>query len=111
MGSGRQWYSWIHIQDVIEAIRYLLENDTTHGAYNLTAPNPLTNADLGRAIARVFKRPYWIPAPAFALRLVLGEMSTLVLEGQRVLPQRLIEAGYQFHFPHAEGALKELASK
>jgi uncharacterized protein (TIGR01777 family) len=109
VGSGRQWYSWIHIRDEVEAIRFFLENDSTHGVYNLTSPNPLTNADLGRLIARSFKRPYWIPAPAVALRLVLGEMSTLVLDGQKVLPERLLKAGYQFHFPTAEIALKDLA--
>ncbi len=77
----------------------------------MTAPNPLPNADLGKVIGRVFRRPYWLPVPAFALRMALGEMSTLILEGQRVLPQRLIAAGFQFHFLQVEDALKELANK
>jgi uncharacterized protein len=111
VGSGRQWSSWIHIQDVVDAIRYLLENDSTRGVYNLTAPNPLTNAQLGRLIGKAFNRPYWMPAPAFALRLVLGEMSTLVVDGQKVYPERLLAAGYRFHFQNAEEALKELAKK
>jgi uncharacterized protein len=111
LGGGRQWYSWIHMQDEVEAIRFLLENESTIGAYNLTAPHPLTNADLGRAIARCLKRPYWMPAPAFALKLALGEMSTLVLDGQKVLPKKLLAAGYPFHFQDAEDALRQLVSR
>jgi uncharacterized protein (TIGR01777 family) len=111
VGSGKQWYSWIHIQDEVEAIRFLLENESAHGAYNLTSPQPLTNADFGRVIARSLRRPYWMPAPAFALKLALGEMSTLVLDGQKVIPDRLRAAGYQFHFQNADDALKDLASR
>jgi len=108
LGSGKQWYSWIHLHDEVEAIRFLIENDSTQGVYNLTAPEPLRNAAFGKAIARIFHRPYWIPVPAFALRLVLGEMSSLVLNGQKVLPTRLQKEGYQFQFGNIKDAFNNL---
>ncbi len=108
VGSGKQWISWIHIQDEIRAIRFLMEHPEAHGAYNLTAPNPVTNREFGKALAKVLGRPFWFPAPARALRLVLGELASIVLNGQRVLPARLQEAGFQFDFPTVEGALSNL---
>jgi len=108
MGSGKQIYSWIHIQDEAEAILYLLENKQCKAVYNLTAPSPLSNAEIGKTLGKVMKRPYWIPVPGFALKLVLGEMSTLVLDGQYVVPKRLQDAGFKFKFPELEGALKNL---
>jgi uncharacterized protein len=111
LGSGRQWLSWIHWQDEIEAIIFLLEHPQAQGAYNLTAPVPLQQRDFSRELAAVMHRPYWVPAPGFALRLALGEMSTLVLDGQKVLPQRLLEAGYTFRYPGAREALKQIYSK
>ena len=111
LGSGSQWYSWIHIDDEIDAIRFLITNDTTHGVYNLTSPDPVTNKAFARAVAGVSKSPSWLPTPAFALELLLGEMSSLVLGGQKVMPVRLQEAGYQFHYSALEEALKELIQK
>lgn len=111
IGSGRQVYSWIHIEDEAAAILYLLETSSCTGIYNLTSPSPLRNSEIGKALAKVMKRPYWLPVPGFTLQLVLGEMSTLVLDGQRVLPERLSEAGYKFIFPDLEGALKNLLRK
>ena len=108
MGSGRQGVSWIHIQDEVRAMRFLLEDPAAQGIYNLSAPTPVSNAEFCRAVARTIGRPYWIPAPAFALRLLLGEMSALVLDGQYVLPARLSAAGFQFLYPQLEGALKDL---
>jgi uncharacterized protein (TIGR01777 family) len=108
MGSGRQGVSWIHIQDEVRAMRFLLEDSTAQGVYNLSAPTPVSNAEFCRAVARTIGRPYWIPAPAFALRLLLGEMSALVLDGQYVLPTRLSAAGFQFLHPQLNGALKDL---
>ncbi len=108
IGSGRQWYPWIHIADEVGAIRFLIENSTSSGPYNLTAPQPLTNADLAQLIGHILHRPSVFPTPAFALRLALGDMATIVLDGQRVLPQRLLAAGYQFRFPTAEAALRDL---
>jgi uncharacterized protein len=108
VGSGKQIYSWIHIKDEVSAILYLLENSTCKGIYNLTSPNPLSNSDIGKKLAKVMKRPYWMPVPAIMLRSILGEMSTLILDGQKVLPQRLEEAGYQFLFPTFYETLKDL---
>ncbi len=108
LGSGRQWMPWIHLADQIGAMLFLLHNDQAVGPFNLTAPNPVRNAVFGRILARVIRRPYWLPVPAFALRLVLGEMSTLVLDGQRALPQRLLDLGYRFVFEDLEAALHDL---
>ncbi len=108
LGSGKQWYSWIHYRDWIEALRFLLKNDQARGIYNLTAPEPVTNAEFGRTLAWVMRRPYLLPAPAFALRLALGKMSTMVLDGQRVIPKRLMESGFQFRFTRLHNALEDI---
>jgi hypothetical protein len=108
IGSGRQWLSWIHVDDEIQAILRLMEDDTAHGAYNLTAPAPQTNAEFMRALAAVLHRPYWLPTPGLAIRLALGKMSKLVLEGQRVLPQRLQESGFAFRYPELGAALETM---
>lgn len=108
LGNGRQGFSWIHPADEVAAIRFLMENDSAQGVYNLSAPEPLSNADFGKILAKVMRRPYWLPAPAFALRLLLGEMSTLVLEGTYMLPKRLQEIGFRFRYETAEPALRDL---
>lgn len=110
LGSGKQWWSWIHLQDEVESIKYLLENETAQGIYNLTAPEPVTMADFGKTLGSVIHRPYWLPVPEFALKLLLGEMSTLVLDGQKVMPGRLLAAGYEFHYPKLQPALADLLS-
>lgn len=107
LGSGRQWMSWIHLADEVAAIQFLLEK-RLDGKFNLTAPNPIRNADFGRAIGKAIHRPYWAPVPAFALRLLLGEMSTLVLDGQKVLPARLLAAGFEFKYPSIDNSLADL---
>jgi len=111
VGSGKQLYSWIHILDEAAAILFLLENEGCKGVYNLTAPDPHSNAEMGKSLARVMNRPYWMPVPGFALKLVLGEMSTLVLDGQRVLPRRLEADGFVFQYPRLEDALRNLLAK
>ncbi len=105
-GDGRQYMSWIHMADEVAAIRFLIENEDASGAFNLTAPNPLTNAEFGKALGRVMNRPSVIPVPGFAMRLLFGEVSTVVLDGQRVLPKRLQELGFTFQFPELEAALE-----
>lgn len=110
IGSGRQQISWIHLDDEIAAIRFLMENPSASGAYNLSAPDPQSNAALGRAIARALGRPSWLPAPAFAFKLAFGELSTVLLDGQRVLPKRLLEAGFTHQQPELEAALGDLFS-
>ena len=111
VGSGRQWISWISRVDIAEAMAYLLQNPTASGVYNLTAPNPLTNAQFGKTIGSVLHRPYWMPVPVFAMRLMFGEMATVVLDGQRVVPRRLLAAGYQFWHPDLKSALRDLFSR
>jgi uncharacterized protein (TIGR01777 family) len=111
LGDGRQWWSWIHIADEVAAIRFLMEREEASGAYNLTAPNPLTNAAFGKALGRVLGRPSFVRTPALALRLAFGEMGSVLLEGQRVLPRRLLDAGFRFHFPDAEAALRDLLGR
>jgi uncharacterized protein (TIGR01777 family) len=111
LGSGRQWFPWIHVADEARAIRFLIEHESASGPFNLTAPNPLTNAEFGRALGRVLRRPAFVPTPAFALRLLLGEMSTVLLDGQRAVPRRLLGLGFTFRFPDAEAALRDLLKK
>ena len=108
VGGGGQYMPWIHLADEVGAIRFLLDNPGASGPFNLTAPEPLTNREFSRVLGRVLRRPSLLPAPAFALKLALGEMSKIVLEGQRALPHRLREAGYRFRFPDAEAALRDL---
>lgn len=108
LGSGRQWLPWIHIADEVGAIRFLLEREDARGPFNLTAPRPLTSRDFSRALGKALHRPSLAPAPAFALRLVLGEMAEALLHGQRAVPHRLLELGYVFRFPEALGALRDL---
>ena len=108
LGSGRQWFPWIHIADEVGAIRFLLENESASGPFNLSAPHPVTNADFARMVGRQTKRPAFLPTPAFLLRLLFGEMATVLLDGQRAFPGRLMLMGYNFRFPEAEGALQDL---
>ena len=108
LGDGRQWFPWIHLADEVGAIRFLLERDDARGPFNLTAPNPLTNRDFTRVLAGVMHRPGFMPAPSFALRIALGEMADMLLNGQRAEPFRLLEMGYTFRYPEAEAALRNL---
>jgi uncharacterized protein (TIGR01777 family) len=108
LGSGKQGIGWIHLQDEIRAFRFLLEHDDANGAYNLSAPNPISNSDFMRAIARALRRPYWFHPPAFLLRLLLGEMSTLILDGWFLEPARLLETGFRFDFATADSALRNI---
>lgn len=108
IGSGAQWFPWIHYYDQVEAIRFLIENEAAAGPVNLTAPNPLRNRDFAKAIGRVMGRPAFAPAPEFVFKIIFGEMSTVLLDGQQALPKRLQEWGYQFKFPTAEAALKDI---
>lgn len=108
LGSGEQWISWIHLDDVVRAIRFLMENPQASGPYNLSAPTPVTNRVMVNKIGLVLERPALVPAPALALKLALGEMSSVVLDGQRVLPQRLTAEGFAFRFSDVETALRDL---
>lgn len=108
LGSGRQWVPWIHLADEVGAIRFLLETEAARGPFNLSAPEPVENRDLGRALGEVLHRPSLLPTPGFALHLALGEMAAMVLEGQRAVPQALQKLGYTFRFPDLRRALHDL---
>ncbi|AFL79880.1 TIGR01777 family protein [Aequorivita sublithincola DSM 14238] len=108
LGSGEQWQSWIHIQDIAGIYLFLLKNQL-EGKYNAVAPNPVQNKKMTKMIAAKFDNPLWMPnIPAFALKLLLGEMSVLVLEGQLVSSQKIEQLGYQFKFYNLENALQDL---
>lgn len=111
LGNGQQYVSWIHLRDEVAAMIFLLENESATGAYNLSAPNPLTYNQFRRVAGRVLRRPSFFPVPSFALKLVLGEKSTLVLGSLRLHPQRLLDAGYDFHFTEMEPALRDLVDQ
>jgi len=108
LGGGGQWLPWIHLADEAGAIRFLLEHEAARGPFNLSAPNPVTNRDFTRITARALHRPAFLPAPGFALRLALGEMADMLIQGQRAVPRRLQELGYAFRFPDLEPALRDL---
>lgn len=107
-GNGQQWWSWIHLEDEARAIRFLLEEDAADGPYNLTAPEPVRNDTFGRVLGKVLGRPHLLPIPAFAMRALFGEVATVVVDGQRVLPERLQALGFDFHYPTLEQALRDL---
>jgi uncharacterized protein (TIGR01777 family) len=108
IGSGRQWMSWIHIDDEVGAILHLLDQDTLSGAFNLTAPHPETNASFSKTLASVLHRPAIFRVPAPMMKLMLGEASELVVKGQRVVPVRLLESGYRFRYGALDKALTQV---
>lgn len=110
LGSGRQWLSWIHITDQVRAIRFLMDNPVAQGVFNLSAI-PVTNGEFARVAGRVMKRPSFFRVPAFVLRQMLGEMSTMVLDGQRTSAEKLTRLGFTFLYPDLESALKHLVGK
>jgi uncharacterized protein len=110
-GAGRQWMSWIHRDDLLELIVRAIDDPTFSGAINAVAPQPVTHADFTRALAAAMHRPAILHAPAFALRLTLGEMATLLLDGQRVLPERADQLGFQFRYRDLTAALAEIAGR
>jgi uncharacterized protein (TIGR01777 family) len=107
VAGGRQYVPWVHLDDVAGAIAFALDTEALQGPVNVTAPEPATNRDLSRALGRVLRRPAIAPVPAVALKLLYGEMSTIVTTGQRAVPARLTELGYGFRRPDLEEALRE----
>jgi hypothetical protein len=109
MGSGRQWMPWVHQEDLANIFLFLLNNNEISSAVNCVAPNPVRNSGFAKILAGTLGRPLFLPAaPAFVLRTLLGEMANLVLKGQRVIPKRLMEAGFSFRFPTLQQALENL---
>ncbi|TLY47509.1 MAG: TIGR01777 family protein [Gammaproteobacteria bacterium] len=105
LGDGRQWMSWIARSDIVALVRWLIDNATASGAYNATAPAPVTNAQFASALGRALHRPAIMPMPGFALRLIVGEMAQMLLTGQRVLPRRAQAEGFRFRYAELPAAL------
>ncbi|MBV7338586.1 TIGR01777 family oxidoreductase [Chloroflexi bacterium TSY] len=108
LGSGRQWYPWIHMEDEVRAIQFLLQTESATGPYNLTAPEPVTNKVVAKTIGESMGRPSFMPAPRLAIKLALGEMSTLLLDGQRAIPRNLLNEGFTFNYPSIDLAVQDL---
>ncbi|MCX6575897.1 MAG: TIGR01777 family oxidoreductase [Candidatus Aminicenantes bacterium] len=111
LGKGRQWFSWIHIRDLVEIVAFLIEHPEISGPVNACSPHSLRNKDLAKALGKALRRPSFLRAPAFMVRLLLGEFGNVVLKGQRVLPRRLLQLGFVFQFPEIQGALKDILGK
>jgi uncharacterized protein (TIGR01777 family) len=107
-GSGTQWFSWIHMEDLLNAFVFVFDNSNLQGPVNVCAPNPVRNRDLAKALGKVLSRPSFLKTPSFMLRLVLGEFGSMILKGQRVIPARLLEHGFTFRYPEIVGALAEV---
>ncbi|TSJ44539.1 TIGR01777 family protein [Mucilaginibacter corticis] len=109
LGTGKQWMAWIHETDVIDMYLYGIENEQLTGEYNMVAPNPVTNKQLTKAVAKELHKPLWLPkVPSFALQLLLGEMSTVVLSSQKASAQKIEASGFKFKYPTLMWALKEI---
>ncbi len=108
VAGGRQYISWIHLDDVVGALLHCLDDESAEGPVNVTAPSPVTNAELSRALGRALGRPAVLPVPGFAVKLLYGEMAEIVTTGQRVVPARLRQLGYEFRHPELEPALRDV---
>ena len=111
IGSGKQWFSWVHAADLTEAFVFLLSHPELSGPINVCSPNPARNKDLAKAIGKALHRPSFMPAPGFMIKLVLGEFGSVILKGQRVLPRRLLEAGFVFQYPEIDRAIEDIVSR
>jgi len=109
MGSGKQWMPWIHWKDVVKLYLYAIENSALKGVYNMTGPNPVTNQELTKAVAKQLRKSLWAPnVPEFVLKLILGEMRAVVMESDRTSAQKIEDAGFKFDFPELQDALKDI---
>ena len=108
IGSGRQWFSWIHVDDLVSLILEALTKPEIEGVYNGTAPNPVRMADLSQTLGEVMNRPSWLPVPSFAIEALLGDGAIVVLEGQQVLPKRTLETGFEYKYPNLQSALTQI---
>jgi hypothetical protein len=109
IGTGKQWFSWIHIEDEIRAILHLLEHKEAKGIFNLTAPEPVTMKLFAKELGRTLKKPSWMHAPKFIIKIMMGQMGKeMILSGQKVIPKRLIESGFKFQFSNVRMALTNI---
>jgi uncharacterized protein (TIGR01777 family) len=111
IAGGGQWMSWIHLDDLTAMIAFLLKESTLRGVFNAVSPHPVTNAEFTRALAHTLRRPSILPVPAFALKLLLGDMSQVILASQRVIPEAAVRAGFTFDYPDIYGALAKILLK
>lgn len=110
IGTGKQWFSWIHRDDAVNLILFALQNQQVEGVLNATAPNPVRMNELCETLGAVLQRPSWLPVPGFALELLLGDGAKVVLEGQKVLPKRTLASGFKYQYPNLKSALEEILS-
>jgi uncharacterized protein (TIGR01777 family) len=108
LGSGRQWFSWIHMEDLLRAFLFVFDNEDIHGPVNFCSPNPVRNRGLAKALGKVLSRPSFLTVPAFMLRVVLGDFGSVLVEGQRVVPTKLLKHGFVFEYAEIMGALQEV---
>ena len=111
IGNGRQWFSWIHIEDLAEAFVFLLDHREISGPVNLCSPVPVRNRVLARALGKALHRPSIFPAPAFMIKLILGEFGSVILKGQKVFPRRLLDSGFIFQYPHIDEAIESIVGR
>lgn len=110
IGTGQQWFSWIHRDDLVNLILTILQRSDLEGVYNATAPNPVKMKELCQVLAQVMNRPSWLPVPDFALQILLGDGAKVVLEGQQVLPKRTLASGFEYQYASLKSALKQILS-
>jgi len=108
IGNGKQWFSWVHIKDLTEAFIFLIKHPEITGPVNICSPNPVRNKELAKSLGKALNRPSFMPAPGFMIELVLGELGSVILKGQRVIPKRLLENGFSFQYPDIYTALKSI---
>jgi uncharacterized protein (TIGR01777 family) len=111
LGSGNQWFSWIHMEDLLKAFMFVFENQEISGPVNFCSPNPVRNRELAKALGKILSRPSFLTTPGFMLRLMLGEFGSVLLEGQRVIPAKLLKHGFSFNYPDITGALEEVVGQ
>jgi len=112
LGTTKQWFAWIHVDDVVEAIRFIVERADLKGAFNLTSPNPVPTGEFYASLGKAMHRPVLFSVPAFCLKLLPGDMATeLFLASQRAIPQNLLHAGYEFSYPNLISALQDIIKK
>jgi uncharacterized protein (TIGR01777 family) len=111
IGSGNQWFPWMHLTDLMAAVQFILDNDQVNGPVNFCAPNQIRYRDLAKTLAAALKRPAVMPAPAFMIRLVMGEFGDVLLASQRTVPQKLLSHGFSFQYPHIEDAIRAVVGQ
>jgi uncharacterized protein (TIGR01777 family) len=107
LGKGNQWLPWIHIQDLVRMLRFIIEHDEVTGPVNGTAPEPVRMKEFSKVLGEILKRPSWFPVPEFILKIVLGQMSEMLIHGQRAIPQKISDIGFEFKFPDLRSALED----